>query len=393
MRKIAYFLLCLYAFTLPSGTYFDLKYIGAANVFLLIISLVIYTLSIRFDPKKEEWLNFSDFYTKRRFFFLVCLFFAIVAMTYFWTQSQLYTLIKLKISLLIIIATFLILELVDTKRKLQIIMHFFLLGGYVSILGILYSFFFDKFFFQDTVRYTSYGLNPNDFGLIMAISIPMAWYLAYSQKNQISKWIMSFFIPLAVISIFLTGSRGSFVALLVSLTVIPWTYLKIPKQHRLFLIITIIIAAFFVIFYIPSETINRIFAIFDSVRNDDLSQRIDIWRASIQFIPNNLTLGVGAGAFMVAIRNVMSSMHVAHNTLLSVFGEEGIFGLIIFIAILLVIIVKISKIHQDEGKIWTVVLSTWFVGTLVLSWDFNLITWFIFSLMIATPTGEIYGHS
>ena len=391
MNKISFFLLCLYVFTLPSGTYFDLPHIGVISTIFLVASLITYLLSLGSTKISKE--IFIDFYIKRRYFFICCLFFLLAAMTYFWTISPHHTETAIKASIQILLATFLVLSLVDSSKKIQIIIQFFILGGFVSIFGILYSFFFGKSYFQEITRYTITGLNPNDFGLIMALSIPMAWYLISKQKSSVIQWMMSAFIPLSVISIFLTGSRGSFVALLISLLIVPWTYINTSKKVKLFLILTIIIASYFVLFVIPANTVDRIYNIFNSAKSDNLSQRMDIWIASKKFVPYHSAIGVGTGAFRVAIERIMGREHVAHNTLLSILGEEGIIGLSIFIIIIVILIFKISKLQEQEKKTWTIILLTWIIGTSVLSWDYQLITWFLFSLIISTPTKNINENS
>lgn len=384
MRKISLFFLCLYIFTLPSGGFFDFQYVGNINVIFLIISLILFLISYPKDETEQE--NFLDFYFKRRYFLLICVFFLLAAISYTWSIAPDYTEIKIKASIQMVIATILLLRLVNSKKKILLVIQFFFIGSFVSIFGILYSFFFDKPFFQDVTRYTSQGLNPNDYGVIMALIIPLAWYLLTEIKSSTIKWSVLIFIPLGLISIFLTGSRGAFVSLLAALLIIPFSYIKISKFAKLFLITAFIAVSFFVLFLIPDSTIDRVTNIYSSAQNDNLSKRVDIWNASKKFIPGKIFTGVGAGSFRTAIGNIMGREHVAHNTLLSILGEEGILGLCIFVIIIILLIFKISKLPDEEKKVWSIVLLTWFLGTSVMSWDFHPITWLIFSLIIASPS-------
>ncbi|HOE15447.1 MAG TPA: O-antigen ligase family protein [Candidatus Paceibacterota bacterium] len=387
MRKTSLFFLCLYIFTLPSGGFFDFQYLGNVNVIFLIISLILFLISYPKDETEQE--NFLDFYFKRRYFLLICVFFLLVAISYVWSIAPDYTEIKIKASIQMVVATILMLRLVNSKKKTLLVIQFFFLGSFVSIFGIFYSFFFDKPFFQDTTRYTSQGLNPNDYGVIVALIIPLAWYLLTEIKSSTIKWSVLIFIPLSLISIFLTGSRGAFVSLLTALLIIPFSYIKISKFSKLFLIVAFIAVSFFVLFLIPGSTIDRVTNIYNSAQSDNLSKRIDIWNASKRFIPDKIFTGVGAGSFRTAIGNIMGREHVAHNTLLSILGEEGILGLCIFIIIIILLIFKISKLPDEEKKVWSIVLLTWFLGTSVMSWDFHPITWLIFSLIIASPSKKI----
>ena len=67
-----------------------------------------------------------------------------------------------------------------------------------------------------TGRYTATGFNVNDVGLTVALGIPVAWHLAVSEggskmirRLRLANYI---YIPVAVLAIFLTASRGSLIA-------------------------------------------------------------------------------------------------------------------------------------------------------------------------------------
>jgi O-antigen ligase len=389
MRRISLFMLSLYVFTLPSGGFFDFAHVGNINVIFLFISLIFFLLSTIRSREENTKETFLDFYFKKRYFLLIVVFFLVVASSYAWSISPEYTWIKIKASIQMVITTVLVLNLVNNKKKLLLIIQFFLLGSFVSIFGLLYSFFFDKPFFRDITRYTSQGLNPNDLGVIVALIIPLAWYLLTELKTSSIKKVVLLFIPLALMAIFLTGSRAAFVSLLSAIMIIPISYINATKTTKLVVISSFIFASYFALFVVPSGTINRVVNLYSSAQEDNLSERIDIWKSSKGFITENLFLGVGAGSFKTAVARNTGRERVAHNTWLSILGEEGVLGLCTFLIIFVLLWFKISKLPDEEKKVWSIVLLTWFLGTSVMSWDFHPITWLIFSLIIASPSKKI----
>ena len=48
--------------------------------------------------------------------------------------------------------------------------------------------------------------------MILALAIPMAWYLGLTYRQPLLRWICRGYVPLCVVAIGLTGSRGGVIA-------------------------------------------------------------------------------------------------------------------------------------------------------------------------------------
>ena len=66
------------------------------------------------------------------------------------------------------------------------------------------------------LRYAASGFDPNDFGLVLALAIPLALYLAVRVRSV--RWIYLAIVPTVVAAVVLTASRASLIATFVAFT-------------------------------------------------------------------------------------------------------------------------------------------------------------------------------
>ncbi|MEZ4273077.1 MAG: hypothetical protein R3C68_17085 [Myxococcota bacterium] len=62
-------------------------------------------------------------------------------------------------------------------------------------------------------RYAAEGFNPNQAALTIALSVPMAWYLASHTRSKYRAWFYRSLVLIGTIAIIQTASRGGFIAL------------------------------------------------------------------------------------------------------------------------------------------------------------------------------------
>ncbi len=87
-------------------------------------------------------------------------------------------------------------------------------------------------------------------------------------------------------------------------------------------------------------------------------------------------VGVGSGAIDRTIGGAV------HNTLLSVAGETGCIGLVLFLSILGLVVYDLANLPGGTTTLWLTVFITWAIGALSLSWEFRKVTWIILSFVI-----------
>jgi len=99
----------------------------------------------------------------------------------------------------------LIWELCPRERELTRLMQAYILGTFVCGIDTVYLYLSH----QESVyqRYAGAGLDANDLGLIMALSIPFSYYLLIQNKGRMV-WVYRLQLVLAGTTILLTASRG-----------------------------------------------------------------------------------------------------------------------------------------------------------------------------------------
>ncbi|MEO6209608.1 MAG: O-antigen ligase family protein [Gemmatimonadaceae bacterium] len=200
----------------------------------------------------------------------------------------------------------------------------------------------------------------NDFALVMVCSIPFAFY--FLGKGQKASRRIAALIALAM---FLTamvksGSRGGFIGLLAVMLYILLFYRAIPSRTRL--LITIAGVALFFGFasdkyWTMMGTILHPTTDYNYTANEG---RLEVWKRGVSYMLHNPITGVGVEAYPVAeggsdlaksleAQGMGFKWSVAHNSFLETGAELGIPGLGVFIAMLVVTGVSLSRVSR-RGK-------------------------------------------
>lgn len=236
------------------------------------------------------------------------------------------------------------------------------------------------------------------FPLYILFGMPALIALFYEKikdfKVKTSDWILNkskylrigalFIVFLAVV---LSGTRGIWLTVLLPLVFI-FTKNKIPNMLRCFkltyekstlnlniikinhIVILLFFLAFASSYIIPMKNqfqlnietkaqqgmiLLRIISIIDASETSN-NLRIEIWKKSIESAIKNPLLGVGIGNFPVVLSQNISALKAgasAHNLYLNILAETGIFSLILFLAICILILKYSWEIFEraNEEKI------------------------------------------
>jgi hypothetical protein len=106
---------------------------------------------------------------------------------------------------------YLIWDLYTTPTKLRSGLQAYIFGGYITIFSIVSGLLSGA-----ATRYSASGFNSNVAGIILALGIAIAWYLAFfDEVGKTNHWftLLNFaYIPLSLLCILLTGSRSALMA-------------------------------------------------------------------------------------------------------------------------------------------------------------------------------------
>jgi probable O-glycosylation ligase (exosortase A-associated) len=193
--------------------------------------------------------------------------------------------------------------------------------------------------------------NPNDLALGFLILIPFAYFLFVQSRAIFTKILFGFSSVIFLFGIVLTKSRGGALGLL---GVALFLFLRSKSKIKSAVVLSLLVFLFFA--FAPADYVERIKSIPTSHKEDiNTISRFDAWKAGISMMMTR-PLGVGIGNFGEAFVLYRPAdaiddprmRRVAHNMFIQIGGEIGIFGLLIF---LLLLISALRNLNHTKRKL------------------------------------------
>ncbi len=175
--------------------------------------------------------------------------------------------------------------------------------------------------------------DPNDLALAVTISLPLCLALLFLSKRMLWKAVWIAAMVVMIYSVFLTGSRGGFLALIVVAAVSLWT-LFIRGRRRYLLVLAAL--GGLLLWPLASATVfERMTATFDSEEDTSAAylsaqQRQQLLLRSIEVTAQHPLFGVGPGNF----DTVSGNWHTTHNSYTLMSSEGGVPAFILYVLIL-----------------------------------------------------------
>jgi O-antigen ligase len=321
---------------------------------------------------------------------MMALFVLSAAASYLWSLYPEGTLTQTITYIQLLTLVWLIWELCPQAREQKWLMQAYVLGTFVSGTDTIYKFLYH----QESAyqRYAGAGMDANDLGLMMALSIPVSYYLLIQTKGPMA-WVYRLQLALAGTVILLTASRGATLACLVAVAIVPWTQTRLTTRQRIAVLLTLVMLISGVLFFVPPTSWERLSTVPREFAHGTLTGRTIIWKAGWQLFREHPYLGIGSNAFRPLVSRVMaepirlddgnSPAPPAHNTFLSILVEQGVLGFALFCALLDVLVLSLRDLPPLPRKLWMVCLGVWVVGVSSLTWEMRKPTWFFFGLLAA----------
>ncbi len=278
-------------------------------------------------------------------------------------------------------------DLFDSSAAVRAGLQAYVLGAYVAAGSILANYFGGTELF--TGRYTATGFNVNDVGLTVALGIPVAWHLAVSgddskmtQRLRLANYL---YIPAAAMAILLTASRGSLIAALPAILLVLASLPRFKLYQRVLILAALIGAVFVLAPKVPKASLERLATTGSSIANADLGGRVNIWRQGFDAFFDHPIIGVGSGAFRLAVDSGMSS----HNSYLTVMVEVGTIGFVLLAIIAGIAVYQAIRHPKWDARFWLTVLLVLALGNLVHGWVDRKATWLFLGLVVVSANLSI----
>jgi O-antigen ligase len=180
------------------------------------------------------------------------------------------------------------------------------------------------------ITYLGFLNDPNDLAVAFLTALPLAIYLAREAASMLLRWASYGAAGTTLYGIYLTNSRGGFVALLAMLGVYCF--------HRFGLLRTIVVGPLALVPLLIMRPSRM-----EDVSPDEASasERVEAWYTGLQLFFEHPILGVGRGNF--------TEHHwlPAHNSYILVLAETGLAGYLIWTALIGTTLVALYRVETS----------------------------------------------
>jgi len=243
----------------------------------------------------------------------------------------------------LILFYFVITITIDSDRDIRQVIWGYIIS--ILILGI------PSLFHGSGGRFASLDktYDPNDIALLMVVTLPIVMHFVPSNFG-VKRLFLLFTLVVIVVATILSGSRGGFLGLVAVLT------LMLVRSHlSLFKKMAVVgVVALTFIYIAPDSYRDRIFSIVEDKEEYNITDsfgRKQIWERAMVLFQRNPVFGVGPGAFQVAngfafgesVSGVAWNA-TAHNSFVLIGTEMGATGLLLYVSILFVSVIKVQKL-------------------------------------------------
>lgn len=241
-------------------------------------------------------------------------------------------------------------------------------------------------------RFAAAGFDPNDLAMTLVLALPMAWYLGMTYRPPLLRWLCRAYLPIGVLAIGLTGSRGGLLVTIVALLIVPLMLDRLTPGRLVTAIGMLAVSAGLAAAYIPDTIVERLSTTSAEVENVDFGNRIKLWKAGFHAFERRPMTGHGTSGFVRAITPELGSeSRVAHNTYLSVLVELGIVGLILYLTMFMAVYRSVVCLPKLERRFALTLLATLAVAILPLTWEDRKPVWFVLAALLGLSQAWISG--
>ena len=307
-------------------------------------------------------------------------------LTWFWSVDRSATIARAATFAELVAMVWLIWESCRDFPRQRQLMQAYVWGAVAAAISTYIRFFQGRQTYWR--RYAATGFDPNDCGLILALSVPLALYLTLRAGSSWMRAAYRAAILLVLGGLLLTASRTALIAAFLAFGFSFWTWRQANLSQR---VASLLLALFLILGlygFAPAPSRERLATLPNELTHGTLHNRTRIWKAGIKVLRHHPVFGIGVGAYPEAVRPTLGTpgvpghQYVAHNTFLSVLVESGAVGFGLYALMLGVLAVFIWTLPPAERALWAMMLLIWAVGVSTLTWEQYKPSWLIVALIM-----------
>ncbi|MFM2318206.1 MAG: hypothetical protein RLZZ215_827 [Pseudomonadota bacterium] len=375
IRKLALICLLMLIFAVPTDGLWSIAGLALVKVAGLLLFGMVALLLISGDGLRgSPW-----------FFIAVTAYICWMLFSYLWTWMPINYETSLAINsqqsikghLYLFMLVLLAFQVIRTEQDFNLALAAYLLGA----MGLIYFLVRGYDPTSTTIRHEIKGFDANETSLQLALGLPMAWYLLLITKSWLLRSLSLIYIPLALYGIFITGSRTGFIAALLGFVgVIPWLW-RARFVWKLLVLGFFIIAVIGITSLVPEKTLDRLFSSGTELSQGTLSSRSITWSRAWLEINEAPIFGNGLSSFRRVI-NKYNIDYTAHNSYISIMVEQGIIGLLFYLAVILAVLLQGWRVPAEQRLLIISLLLIAVAGQFTLTLNEKMFIWFAYLFVV-----------
>lgn len=380
MHKIAYWISLVFIFSIPWEGIILIEGFGALGRVIGFLLAGIWGLSVLVTKRIR---------TPQSFHAIFSLFILWHIMSIFWSIDFGLTTSRIQAYIQLVPMIYIIWDIYTTPKAIKNGLQAYVLGVYMTIFSLVSNFLAgDGFYYY---RFSATGFDVNNTAIILALGIPLAWYLATSENDnkfkRLFKIINYSYIPIAIFAILLTGSRAGMITTSFAMLYVISGFFEL-KLSRILVMGLLIIAVSRILPLVPIQTLERLGTAGSSIGSLDLNGRYSIWTSAIYTFSDHPILGIGSFAF----RSASEIGKLAHNTFLNVLVEVGLIGFGLFAVLMIITFFKALDHKKPDRFFWLTIFVTLMIGVFSLNWAHRKHFWLFPSLIVTSASLTVQDH-
>ena len=267
----------------------------------------------------------------------------------------------------------LLFQIVYTEDDIQWLLLAFLLGS----LGLITLFLVSYSPNPSTVRHALKGRDANEMSVQLAMVLPVALYLMNLGRFWWMRVLGAIYLPLAIVSIFATGSRTGFIVLFIGLLGLLPLLLRSSLMIKLLSLGAMLAGLLFIVNTIPAKTFERMFTTGSELTGGTLNERSITWQKAWQEWQESPLVGHGLSSFRRSV-NKHNVDYTAHNSFISIAVEQGVVGLILYLLVIMLVLYYAIKLDKRRRLLMLSMALVVVTGQMALTLHENMYVWFAY---------------
>ena len=313
---------------------------------------------------------------------LALLYFGWVVLSVFWAVSPGTSVMRNVLTYLqLFVMVWIIWEAASTERQLVSLMQAYVAGAYVAVGSTIYNYATGGARLDAADRFSAEGFDPNDLGSMLALALPMAWYIAAKTTSTTIRWMCRAYFVFGVLAILLTGSRGGLLTMLAALVVIPWTLTQVRASVKIAAVVLVLGAGYTVTQVVPETLFERLSTTGSELSEGTLNNRLRIWKWGLSTVPEHPIGGYGPGGWYRAI-GLQIGNKAPHSTWLAILVEEGAVGLVLYLSLFGILFSRLRKLAPAlDRRVGLTLLAALVMAITPLGWHLYKPAWLVLALL------------